>query len=515
MLNVPVRLDASYRCYANGGRQWLAWARRFFVGVLAVYLCGGAGCTAGNSDGPGHSADGATPALDMAGRHDLAAAPPGSTRFADLQHWAVPQNGLSGGFNTHVIADSRNWNTFDIDGDGKPDLVSTSDTTKGALVWDATGSPYWKVHLNTGAGFSPAMKWSLPKNGLDDGFYAATAATSYRHWSTFDINGDSKPDLVLTTDTTKGQQVWDAAGSPYWKVYLNTGTGFGPAMNWPVPKSGLDDGFYDATASNNYRYWRVLDINGDGKPDLVHTADTTKLQQVWDAAGSPYWKVYLNTGVGFGPPMNWLLPQNGVTPGFYGTDVNTGSYNWNTFDIDADGMPDLVQTADLTKGQQVWDAAGAPYWKVFPNTGKGFGTPSNWSVPMSGLSSGFYSPTANSSTQYWSTIDITGDGKPDLVQTADSTKSQQAWDATGSPYWKIFPNTGKGFGAVVNWMLPTSGLSDGFFATGSTALSRYWGTFDINGDGSPDLVQTADSNASAQVWDVNGTPYWKVFLGMP
>ena len=35
----------------------------------------------------------------------------------------------------------------------------------------------------------------------------------------------------------------------------------------------------------------------------------------------------------------------------------------------------------------------------------------------------------------------------------------------------------------------------------------------MNGDGRPDLVQTADSNASYQVWDVNGTPYWKVFLG--
>ena len=49
----------------------------------------------------------------------------------------------------------------------------------------------------------------------------------------------SKPDLVLTADTTKVQQVWDATGSPYWKVFLNTGSGFGPAMNWPVPRKAV------------------------------------------------------------------------------------------------------------------------------------------------------------------------------------------------------------------------------------------------------------------------------------
>lgn len=488
--------------------------------TAALALCFGlvTGCTSGSAGNgsPGTGEDGsATSKTDMGAKRDMASPQTSSTRFAELQRWSVSQNGLAGGFHAPTVADGRYWETFDLDGDGRPDLVSTNDTTKGSLIWDSAGSPYWKVYLNNGSGFNAVTKWLVPRSGLDDGFYVKAAAIGYRHWSTFDINGDGRPDLVLTGDTTKAQQVWDAAGSPYWKVFLNNGKGFDPAINWLVPKAGLDDGFYDANVSNSYHYWRMLDINGDGKPDLLHTGDTTKIQQVWDAAGSPYWKVYLNTGSGFAGAMNWPIPSNGLYEGFYSTDVSVGSRYWSTLDIDGDGKPDLIQTADSTKGQQVWDTAGSPYWKVFLNIGTGFGPPINWSVPQSGLYYGFYGTSASTSTQYWSTIDITGDGKPDLVQTGDSTKMQQVWDATGSPYWKIFPNTGKGFGSVVNWQAPSSGLYDGFFATAAGVASRFWGTFDINGDGRPDLVQTTDSNATAQVWDVNGTPYWKVFLGMP
>jgi hypothetical protein len=154
-------------------------------------------------------------------------------------------------------------------------------------------------------------------------------------------------------------------------------------MNWPVPKSGLDDGFFGTSANVSYRYWNLLDVNGDGKPDLVHTGDTTKSQQVWDVTGAPYWKVYLNTGSGFGAVKNWPVPQNGAYEGLFATNT-AGARFWSTVDLDADGKPDLIQTADPTKGQQVWDASGSPYWKVSLNTGTSFGAPINWSVPQSG-----------------------------------------------------------------------------------------------------------------------------------
>jgi hypothetical protein len=484
-------------------RQLARWAACLSIATAAGCSTGNAGTSAIDGFDSGN--------LDLGSRRDQGM-PPEAFRFADLYRWSVPGNGLSFGVFTTSVADGRYWDTFDINGDGKPDLVITADTTKGSQVWDAAGAPYWKVHLNTGTTFAAATKWSVPQTGLSDGVYARSQATSYRYWTTIDLNGDRKPDLVLTADTTKSQQVWDATGSPYWKVFLNTGSGFGPAMNWPVPRSGLDDGFFASNATQAYRYWSLLDVNGDGKPDLLHTGDTTKGQQVWDAAGSPYWKVYLNTGSGFGPAMNWMVPQNGTYEGIYATDLS-GYRNWTLVDLDSDGKVDLIQTSDPTKGQQVWDSSGNPYWKVSRNTGTGFGAVANWMVPQSGQSSGFYSTSASVQYQYWQLIDITGDGKLDLVQTGDSTKPQQVWDATGTPYWKVFRNNGSGFSQATNWLVPGSGISDGFFTPKYCSGSRCWSTLDLNGDQKPDLVQTVDSNASTQVWDVNGTPYWKVFLG--
>lgn len=247
-VTLPRTMDYSVR------RQLARWA-------ACLSIVTAAGCSSGNA--------GTTPIdgldsenLDLGSRRDQSMPPAEAFRFADLYRWSVPGNGLSQGVFTAAIADGRYWDTFDINGDGKPDLVITSDTTKGAQVWDAAGAPYWKVHLNTGTTFVAATKWSVPQTGPSDGVYARSQATSYRYWTTIDLNGDRKPDLVLTADTTKAQQVWDATGSPYWKVFLNTGSGFGPAMNWPVPRSGLDDGFFSANANQSYRYWSLLDVKG-------------------------------------------------------------------------------------------------------------------------------------------------------------------------------------------------------------------------------------------------------------
>jgi hypothetical protein len=75
---------------------------------------------------------------------------------------------------------------------------------------------------------------------------------------------------------------------------LPLATGFGGSpMSWAVPTHPQSTtGFQspsDTYAANTV--WSTFDINGDGKPDLVHSMDQST-QTVWTPA-DPHWKVYL------------------------------------------------------------------------------------------------------------------------------------------------------------------------------------------------------------------------------
>ncbi len=101
---------------------------------------------------------------------------------------------------------------MDIDGDSKPDLVVTYDN--GAL--GSVGNFRWDVYLNNGSGFnSSPVSWSTP-------FYfdqIADFSTSLKY-TTMDIDGDSKPDLVVTYDNG----ALGSVGNFRWDVYLNLST---------------------------------------------------------------------------------------------------------------------------------------------------------------------------------------------------------------------------------------------------------------------------------------------------
>src|SRR2546423_640640 len=72
-----------------------------------------------------------------------------------------------------------------------------------------------------------ATNWTLPGGGdINKGFYmpggAGKAATGSQDWSTFDINGDGKPDMVVTAEYANGYTDNDlcfgVGANPYWKV---------------------------------------------------------------------------------------------------------------------------------------------------------------------------------------------------------------------------------------------------------------------------------------------------------
>ncbi len=85
----------------------------------------------------------------------------------------------------------------------------------------------------------------------------------------------------------------DASSSVDAAPVRNPATHFSAAAdNASVPQNGRTSGFYTAVEFASFSYWRTMDLNGDGLNDLVQTGDTAATSAVWDAQGSPYWKVF-------------------------------------------------------------------------------------------------------------------------------------------------------------------------------------------------------------------------------
>jgi hypothetical protein len=355
---------------------------------------------------------------------------------------------------------------------------------------------------------------SFPQTNLNQTLGCSTS-TQFS-WSTFDIDGDALPDLVVT------QKCFDATlGVTHWDVYKNTGGGFAasPAA-WSLPSGAAasfpfkDNAVSNGCSSSAQFSWSTFDIDGDALPDLVVT------QKCFDSAlGATRWDVYKNTGSGFAStPASWSLPP-GSAASFPIKDnaqnngcSSSAQFSWSTFDIDADGLPDLVVT------QKCFDAAiGKTQWNVYENSGAGFAAnPTAWSLPAGSAASfpikdNAVSSGCSSSAQFfWSTFDIDADGLPDLVVT------QKCFDAAiGKTQWNVYKNGGSGFATAPSaWSLPSGSASsfpvkDLAQTLGCSSSAQFsWATFDIDGDAHPDLVVTQ------QCFDATlGKTHWNVYAG--
>lgn len=214
------------------------------------------------------------------------------TSFADAMSWTVP-NLPHAGFvlapsplllfdeaaepaatGRPLFSDAIFKRIVDVDGDGLPDLVSSS----GAHL---TG--LWNVCRNTGSGFASPVGWTAsvdPYYNVDHYEYIPDTiewgSGSWKLHTLIDMNGDGLPD-----------------GFKGGHVAFNTPSGFGATQNWT-----------EGSNSNCPRYnWLpdvvqddTFDINGDGLADCVHS-------------GGGFFTAELNTG-----PRSNLLERmdNGV-----------------------------------------------------------------------------------------------------------------------------------------------------------------------------------------------------------
>ena len=284
------------------------------------------------------------------------------------------------------------WATLDMNGDAKPDLVVLTEGNGSYNEPFGTGTArYWKVYLNTGNGYATtATTWALPAGGrivtgsgrlasFDAIEYEGTAYTGNQGWTVKDMNGDSKPDLlVLTQGNGTYNEAPGLGSSHYWLVYMNTGAGFATtATTWALPAGGYTDSnghmygytalVMDLNSVGGGQAWLVTDINGDSKPDIVVFTENSRVLGPNTNAGGRYWKVYLNTGVGFASAATtWALPPGGYifdTGGVGSTTIYTsfngsthqesssgrriGNQEWALLDMNGDNRPDLAVATRL------------------------------------------------------------------------------------------------------------------------------------------------------------------------
>jgi hypothetical protein len=246
-----------------------------------------------------------------------------------------------------IIGDQQ-WDLLDMNHDHLPDLVITAEAdthTSGyveVIVFDVGTNPHWKVHYNTGAAFDPVgLPWTLPAGGeLSGGNMLGFTATSFDkahlrpvgcpNWELVDIDGDQYLDLVVTAlhESFFGVRSFSPDNFPSWQVYRNIGTGFSNTVHhWPIPYGGIKHylgywmGFpttqYDILAGEGVGTvsWKVMDMNGDLRPDFVLTsALTADGKLVFGSGVDPYWKVFWNTGAPVETPEKEIMPPMVLYP---------------------------------------------------------------------------------------------------------------------------------------------------------------------------------------------------------
>ena len=143
---------------------------------------------------------------------------------------------------------------IDINGDGLPDDLYRDYKPRTELQPEHIGN--LMVRLNTGRGFGPVEDWgTMQGKGIRD-----TDGRNPIH-DLIDINGDGLLDDVYR----KQERIPDGLHVAYYRVRLNTGSGFGPVQDW-------GDGFGRTLSGSDGKGRngkQLMDINGDGLPDDV------------------------------------------------------------------------------------------------------------------------------------------------------------------------------------------------------------------------------------------------------
>lgn len=331
--------------------------------------------------------------------------------------WAVSQNDYSLVTKVASTAGTSKMllRNMDINGDRKADMIYMNTT-----------APYQMYYqIWNGSAYNAPVP--LPSGLVTDG---------NSNWQILDYNNDGKQDLLV--------------GSPSqnWKLFLGSAGGLVP-YNGGTGDTGIA---YTAEAS-------VLDLNGDGLPDIASASGFRLMQRV---AVNSSWTYQWGANQAFSISLS-------TPPG------QTGTITSNTFtlipgeivDSNGDGKVELsgIVTTVASPGGTTRRHA------VLSQNAAGVYTVVGWGDPIPG--------TANPRSV---SIDLNNDGLVDLLTLSpDSASASTTWS------WRYAMNTGAGFTAEA--------------ALGSESAFPDLRLIDYNRDGNPDLLYSSGSSFVVRLFD--------------
>jgi RHS repeat-associated protein len=299
----------------------------------------------------------------------------------------------------------------DMNGDNLPDLMYLEKSTKN-----------YHVLINNKIGFNTDTMWGTRSKDVPwDG--------ANSQWI-IDMNGDGLPDLLYLENSTKN-----------YHVLINNGNSFNTDTMWGTRSKDVP---WDGANSQ----W-IIDINGDGLPDLLYLENSTK-----------NYHVLINNGTGFNTDITWGtrskdVPWNGVNS------------QW-IIDINGDSFQDLMYLENNSRNYHALINNGTSFNK--DSSGKTIDT--IWGTRSKDM------PYSNGANEQWF-VDITGDGLDDFVYIEESSKNYRALVNNGNGFIK--DSSGNTINQI--WGTRKANLLDDDVDQGE----NQWFT-DLTGDGLADLL---------------------------
>ncbi len=313
----------------------------------------------------------------------------------------------------------RGVRMFDVNGDGKADIIRGYSDSSGAL-----SSAYYEKQSSYTWSATPASTSSIPAFAYNDG------ATTYSTGLLGDVNNDGLIDFALSLPAIGSHQ-------PSNSTYLHSATSsptFASTGNFSAPYTLPTD----ATSQDASE---LVDINGDGLPD-------------WMRSSSGGTTVFcLNTGTGWDVSCTspWTISTSTRQVGGWDRGIRF-------IDVNGDGLPDYVRgynVASYSSKTVGTDVEVATKNYVYLNTGNGFATSS---LTLPGYITAGHPSTAgvwDGHFEYNEMVDWNGDGIPDeKSNTSTSTTATARQDILDQI---VYPTTGT---TTVAYQFTTQSASD-------------------------------------------------------